>query len=47
MKQEVRWMAIHTILRPPNLTGRNLFKDLNTDERLILKRIIKKQDGRM
>jgi len=38
---------MHTTFWPPNLTGRTLFKDLDIDERIILKRIIKKQDGRM
>jgi hypothetical protein len=40
-------MTMHTTFWPPNLTGRNLFKDLDIDERIILKRIVKKQDGRM
>jgi len=40
-------MTMHTTFWPPNLPGRNLFKDLDVDNRIILKRIIKKQDGRM
>jgi hypothetical protein len=41
-------MTMHTTFWPPNLRGTNLFKDLDIDERIILKIIIiKKQDGRM
>jgi hypothetical protein len=47
VKQEVSWMTMHTTFWSPNLMGRNLFKDLDIDDRIILKGILKKQDGRM
>jgi hypothetical protein len=40
-------MTMHTTFWPPNLMGRNLFKDLDTDDRIILKRIIKQHYGMM